>query len=184
MAAALDAPALPAWIYINDARLVSRFLGLAMVVLGIGLLVTLVYGPEENDTVDVLLGIGVFILLFSVLLFLPRLRSRGAMSYSLVIGHPMDEVEAAVKGVVEESGRTARVEVLPARLRAPPREVYVEGVAWRLSLRNAAYREQRGDDTRWTEIVQIRLENEKDEVARELRERILSRLTTPRVASA
>ena len=179
MASTSDPASAPSWMYVNDLRLVTRFLGIAMVVLGVGLLVTFAYGPEQNDTVDVLLGIGVFILLFSVFLFLPRLRNRGAMSYSLVIRHPMDEVEAAVKGAVEDSGRTARVEVVKARLRMPPREVVIEGVPWRLSLRNAAYREQRGDDRRWTEIAQIRLENEKDEVARDLRERILSRLTTP-----
>lgn len=169
----------PAWMYVNDLRLVSRFLGAAMVVLGIGVLVAYVYGPDENDTVDVLLGTGVFILLFSVLLFVPRVRSRGGMSYSLVIGHPMDDVEVVVKGAVEESGHKAHVEVVPARLRTPPRDVFIEGLPWRLTLRNASYREQRGDDTRWTEIVQAGLATEGDEVARELRERILSRLTTP-----
>ena len=184
MAVAMADPPAPSWMYVNDLRLVSRFLGAAMLLLGIGLLVTIVYGPEENDTVDVLLGTGVFIQIFSVLLFVPRLRARGGMSYSLVVGHGMDDVEAAVKGAVEESGRTARIEVVPARLRKPPRQVFIEGVPWRLSLRNAAYREQRGDETRWTEIVQSGLENEKDEVARELRERILSRLTTPVPAKA
>ncbi len=180
MATAVEQPrAPPSWMYVNDARLVMRLLGFAMVVLGVGVLLTLAYGPDVNDTVDVLLGAGVFILIFSVLIFLPRLRSRGPMSYSLVIGHGMDDVEVAVKGAVEESGRAARVEVVPARLRMPPRLVLIDGVPWRLALRNAAYREQRGDDTRWTEIVQTGLDNEKDEVARELRERILSRLTTP-----
>ncbi len=168
-----------AWIYINDLRLVSLFLGAAMVVLGIGLLVAVAYGPAENDTIDVFLGTGVFILIFSVLLFVPRIRSRGAISYSLVIGHGLDDVEEAVKSAVVASGRTARVEVVPVRLRIPPRDVFIEGLPWRLSLRNAPYREQRGDTTRWTEIVQAGLENEEDEVARQLRERILSRLTTP-----
>ncbi len=101
------------------------------------------------------------------------------MSYTLVIRHPLDDVEAAVKGAVEETGRMVRVEVVQARLRTPPRDVFIEGIGWRMTLRNAAYREQRGDDRRWTEIVQAGLENEEDEVARELRERILSRLTTP-----
>ncbi len=178
-----EAPVAPAWLYVNDLRLVSRFLGAAMLVLGIGLLVTLTYGPAENDTVDVLLGTGVFILVFSVLLFLPRIRSRGGMSYSLVVDRGLDDVEAAVTGALEETGRTARVEVVPVRLRTPPRDVFIEGLAWKLSLRNAPYREQRGDDTRWTEIVQSGLVQEEDEVARQLRERILSRLTTPVSAS-
>lgn len=179
MAAATAGSPAPSWMYVNDLRLVSRFLGAAMIILGIGLMVTYVYGPEQNDTVDVLLGMGVFIMVFSVLVFLPRIRSRGGMSYTLLVGHGLDEVEAVVKESLMESGRQARVEVVPVRLRVPPREVFVEGVPWRLTLRNAAYREQRGDDRRWTEIVQAGLEREEDEVARELRERILSRLTTP-----
>jgi uncharacterized membrane protein YkgB len=81
------------WMYVNDLRLVSRFLGAAMVVLGIGVLVAFAYGPDQNDTVDVLLGTGVFILIFSVLLFLPRIRTRGAMSYTLVVGHGLDDVQ-------------------------------------------------------------------------------------------
>jgi hypothetical protein len=179
MAATLPDPPKLSWMYVNDLRLVARFLGAAMLVLGVGMLIAYVYGPDQNDTVDVLLGTGVFILIFSVLLFLPRIRSRGAMSYSLVVGHGLDDVEDAVKGAVADCGRTARVEVVPVRLRVPPRDVHIEGLPWRLSLRNAAYREQRGDSTRWTEIVQAGLENEEDEVARQLRERILSRLTTP-----
>lgn len=185
MAAAADAEAgTGTWMYVNDARLVMRLLGAAMVVLGLGLLITLAYGPDENDTVDVFLGTGVFLLLFSVMLFLPRIRSRGAMSYSLLIGRGMDDVEAAVVGALQEVGRAARVEVVRARLRTPPRNVLVEGVPWRFSLRNAPYREQRGDDTRWTEVVQAGLENEEDEVARQLRERVLSRLATPVASSA
>lgn len=172
-----------AWTYVNDLRLVSRFLGAAMVVLGTGVLIALLDGPAENDTVDVLLGTGVFLLIFSVLLFFPRIRTRGAMSYSLVIGHGLDAVEEVVKGAVAESGHTARVEVVPVRLRVPPRDVFIEGLPWKMSLRNAPYREQRGDTTRWTEIVQAGLENEEDEIARELRERILSRLTTPVAAN-
>ena len=185
MASAAATPASPpAWMYVNDLRLVSRFLGVAMVVLGIGVLITFVYGPEENDTVDVLLGIGVFILLFSSLVFVPRIRSRGGLSFTLMVARALDDVEAVVTDAVEESGRKARVEIAPARLRRPPRDVFIEGLPWRLSLRDAAYREQRGDETRWTEVVLAGLDNEEDEVARELRERILSRLATPLVATA
>lgn len=178
MAAASGEIQAPSWIYVNDLRLVSRFLGTAIVVLGVGMLVAYAYGPDQNATVDVLLGTGVFILIFSVLLFVPRIRTRGGMSYSLLIGHDLDDVEAAVRGALEASGHTARVEIAPVRLRVPPRDVFIEGVPWRLTLRNATYREQRGDPTRWTEIVLTGLENEEDEVARELRERILSRLAT------
>lgn len=168
----------PAWMYVNEVRVVAMVLGAAIVVLAIGLALFLATGTDQLDTVDVLLGTGVFFLLFTVLLFVPRLRSRGAMSFSLYVEHPLDDVEVAVTGAVEDAGRTAQVEVLRARFQRPPREVRIEGLSWKFSLRAAPYRERREAGTQWTEIVQAGLQNEEDEVARELRERVLSRLAT------
>ena len=168
----------PSWMYVNDVRILVMLLGVACVVLGLGLLLFLAYGAEHSDTVDVLLGTGVFLMLFCFLLFLPRLRSRGPTSFSLLVEQPMEDVEEAVKGAVEETGRKARVEILRARFQRPPRAVYIDGVSWKFSLRDAPYRERKEDGTRWTEIVQSGFENTEDEVARELRERVLSRLAT------
>ena len=168
----------PSWMYINEVRLMAVVLGAAMIVLGIGLLLYLTGGPDQMETVDVFLGVGVFFLLFTLLLFVPRLRSRGAMSYSLLVEFAMDEVETAVTSAIEESGRKARVMEHKSRFARPPREVAIDGVPWRFTLRAAPYRERREDSTQWTEIVQKGLPNEGDEVAKELRERILSRLAT------
>ena len=165
--------------YVNEVRLVAVVLGAALVVLGIGLLLFLVGGPDQTDTVDVLLGTGIFFILFSVFLFVPRLRSRGAMSFSMLVEQSMDDVEMAVTAAVKDSGRVLRVEVLKSRLARPPREVEIEGIVWKFTLRAAPYRESRAEGTQWTEIVQTGMRKEEDEVARDLRERVLSRLAAP-----
>ena len=176
--ATAEARAVPSWMYVNEFRIIIVVLGAAMVVLGIGLLIFLVDGAGQLDTVDVFLGAGVFFLFFTLLLFVPRLRSRGAMSFSLLVELAMDEVEAAVTSAVEESGRKAQVTVLKSRFQRPPREIVIDGVPWTFTLRAAPYRERKEDGTQWTEIVQKGLAKEGDEVARELRERVLSRLAT------
>ena len=168
----------PAWMFVNEVRLMAIVLGAAMVVLGMGLLLYLVGSPDQMETVDVFLGVGVFFLLFALLLFVPRLRSRGAMSYSLLVEYALDEVETAVTSAIEETGRKARVTAVKSRAARPPRDVVIEGVPWTLTLRAAPYRERKEDGTQWTEIVQKGLPQEGDEVALELRSRILSRLVT------
>ena len=167
-----------AWTYMNDARIIIMLLGVACILLGFGLLLFLAYGMEHADTVDVLLGTGVFLMLFCLLLFLPRFRSRGPTSFSLLVERPMEDVVDLVTEAVESTGRKARVEVLRARLARPPRYVIIEGVTCRFSLRNAPYRERKEDGTHWTEIVQSGFVKMEDEVARDLREQVLSRLAT------
>ncbi|HYM39875.1 MAG TPA: hypothetical protein VEY12_07000 [Thermoplasmata archaeon] len=173
-----EAHAAPSWMYVNEMRVIGFVMAAAMLVLGIGLLIYIVDGAEQMDTVDVFLGTGVFFILFAVLLFVPRLRSRGAMSFSLLVEDDLDDVERAVASAVEESGRKPSVTAGQARFRRPPREIAVEGVSWKFTLQAAPYRERKEDGTQWTEIIQVGLENEKDEVARELRERVLTRLAT------
>ncbi len=180
VATAQGSPEPPAtWLYVNDVRLVVGFLGVAVVMFGVGMLLMIVLGPDGVEGADFLLGLGVFIVLFAALLFVPRLRSRGAMSYSLVVPGPMDLVADAVREAVEASGRKARVEVLRARFEAPPRTVRVEGVAWHFTLKDAPYRRTHGDHSPWTELVQAGLDNEGDEFAKDLRERVASLLTSP-----
>lgn len=175
---AADVRAAPSWMYVNEVRLVAFVLGASMVVLGIGLLLYLAAGYSEMETVDVLLGAGVFFLVFALLLFVPRLRSRGAKSFSLLVEYSLDDVQTAVTAAVEESGRKAQVEVGRSRFVRPPREIVIDGLPWGFSLHAAPYREARGSPAEWTEIVQKGLTDEKDEVALELRERVLSRLAT------
>lgn len=177
-AEAAPVPAPPSWMYVNDLRILTMLLGGACVVLGLGLVLFEAYGLEHEDTVDVLLGTGVFLMLFCVLLFLPRLRSRGPRSFSLLVERPMDDVQEAVTAAAAEMGRDVRVEVARGRSARPPRHVFVDGVAWKFTLRAAPYREQAREGTRWTELVQTGFEKMGDEAARDLRERVLGRLTT------
>ncbi len=180
MAAPQPSPDSPAtWLYANDIRLVTGFLGAAMVVFGMGMLLLIALGPDGLEGADFFLGLGIFISLFAALLFIPRLRSRGPMSYSLVVPREMNLVEDAVRAALEASGLKAEVEVAKARFEVPPRTVRVDGVLWHFALRDAPYRRTRGDSSHWTELVQARLDDEKDEVARELRERVASRLAAP-----
>lgn len=166
-----------AWAYMNDLRFGAIFLGAAMVVFGAGMLVVILGGVDEAATADLLLAIGIFLLIFTVLLALPRIHSRGAVSYSLLVERSMDEVEQSVRSALEEMGRKVHVEVASSRSRRPPRLVHVDGVASRFLLRAAPYREERGKGSSWTEIVQNGIGKGSDEVARELRERIAARLT-------
>ena len=177
-ASAAEVRAPPSWMFVNDLRILAMLLGGACVVLLVGLALFEAYGTEHEDTVDVLLGTGVFFMLFCLLLFLPRLRSRGPRSFSLLVERPMDDVEEAVKAAATEAGRGVRVEVGRSRSSRPPRKVFVDGVGWTFTLRPAPYREQAREGTRWTELVQSGFENMEDEVARDLRDRVLGRLTT------
>ncbi len=165
------------WMYVNEVRVIGFVLGAAMVVLVAGMLLYVEGGTHQLDTVDVFLGTGVFFLLFALLLFVPRLRSRGPMSFSLHVAHGMDEVELAVTAAIEASGRKWDIARRKSRFSRPPRAITVHGLAWRFTLRAAPYRESRGEGMEWTEIVQSGLTDEKDEVARDLRERVLGRLT-------
>ncbi len=167
----------PTWMYVNDARIAFMLLGVACVVLGFGLLLFLSYGAEHLETVDALLGVGIFLTLFCLLLIVPRFRSRGPTSYSLLVERPMDEVEDTVRKAIEETGRKAHIEVTPSRLQHPPRAVFADGLAWRFSVRAAPYRERREEGTSWTELVQCGFRSGEDESARELRELVLVRLT-------
>lgn len=171
-------PAPAAWMYVNDARIAIMLLGVACVILGFGMLLFLSAGAEQLETVDALLGAGIFLTLFCLLLVVPRFRSRGPMSYSLLVERSMDDVEDTVRKAIEETGRKVHVEITPSRLERPPRAVFVDGVGWRFSVRAAPYRERSDERSAWTEVVQCGFRGAEDEAARELRERVLSRLET------
>jgi len=165
-----------AWAYVNDLRLGGFFLGASMVILGIGMLVVVVGGVDQAATADLLLAIGIFLVIFTVLLSLPRIRSRGAVSYSLHVERSMDDVEGLLLSALEGTGHLVHVEVKPSRSRRPPRLVHLDGLTARFLVRAAPYREERGKGSTWTELVQIGIGTGSDEVARELRDRISARL--------
>ena len=164
------------WAYVNDLRLGGFLLGASMVILGTGMLVVVVGGVDQAATADLLLAIGIFLAIFTVLLSLPRIRSRGAVSYSLHVERTMDDVEVVLRAALEGIGHRVRVEVKPSRSRRPPRLVHVDGLTARFLVRAAPYREERGKGTAWTELVQIGIGTGSDDAAREARDRISARL--------
>lgn len=169
----MDETRATSWAYVNDLRVGTIFLGVAMGVFGMGIVVVVVSGEDGTATADLFLAIGIFLMVFTVLLTLPRIRTRGAVSYSLLVERSMDSTEDLVRKAIEETGRKVRVEVKESRSSRPPRTVHVEDVATRFLLCSAPYREERGKGTSWTEIVQAGNGEEGDDIARDLRDRIV-----------
>ena len=75
------------WAYSNDGRIAFAFLALAIVLLAIGVLAVTVVGSDAANGGVALLAIATFLLVFSVLVFLPRLARRGAASLSNDLPH-------------------------------------------------------------------------------------------------
>ncbi len=162
-------------------RLTAMFMGLALFLLAMALLVAVGVGPDEFSLVDLLLGAGVFLILFTGLLLVPRLWGRGAMSYSLVVPHSLDTAEDAVRGALQDTGRSPAVEVQTSRFGGTARMIRTDGLGTRFVVKIAAYRATSREDP-WTEIVQTGLPRADDATARDLRERIASRLERPAAA--
>ncbi len=171
----MDEPATD-WAYANNWRIAAAFLGLAIAFLGIGVLVVSTYGDEAGFAGATLLTIATFLLVFSVLVFLPRLAHRGSVSFSLLARRSMDDAERAVRDVIEATGRAPRVEVAKSRSPHPPRIVIAEGVSLRFRIEATRSRKGEGDEGVWTEIVQS-VTPAAEEQARALRELIASRLS-------
>ena len=166
----------PSWTYSNDLRITTAFLGVAMVLFGADAAIVVAYGTDMASEADALLGIGVFLLVFTVLLFVPRLRSRGPKSYSLVVELSMDEAEIAVKEAAEARGQKVDVAIKESRSARPPRTLTVEGLPMRILLKAAPYREHGRGSPPWTEIVASGDGVERDATSRDLRDRIVSRV--------
>lgn len=163
------------WSYSNEVRLTFTFMGLSCVILGLGYLVVFLGGMGEAALADTLLGLGVFVLLFAILLIAPRLLSRGALSYSLVVEQPMDAAEDAVREALTQAGRSPAVRVHKSRSDRPPRTVTAEGLGSRFILRPAFHRET-SESVPWTEVIQTGLTPTEETEARQLRERVASTL--------
>lgn len=163
------------WAYADNARIATTFLGLAIGLVGVGLLAVVVFGAEAAVAAVALLSITVFLLVFSVLVFLPRLLRRGPVSFSAFSSRSAEEVEAAVRSAIEATGRTPEVELVRSRWRHPPRIVTADGIPARFRIevtRRAAFGDGRGEVT---EIVGSFPRREAAE-ARALRERISATL--------
>lgn len=172
----MDAGTHGSWTYANNLRIATMFLGVAMVSLGGGVLLVLAYGVEASEGALTFLVIGIFLAVFAVLVFLPRIIRRGAISYSLVADRPIEETAAAVRDALSQDGAPARLEVLPSRSDRPPRIVLVEGVAPRFRIEPTRPPGSPREGRSWTEVIQSGLADEEDEEARRIRERVAARL--------
>src|SRR5256885_4005964 len=154
-------------------------MGFAIGLIGIGLLVVVAFGPDGGRAAGALRALAIFLLVFSVLVFVPRLVQRGAVSFSVYSRRSIDEAEHAVRAVIEASGHTARVERPRSRARSPPRIVIAEEVPARFRLEVTRHAATTSDSSEWTEIIES-LPNRQLEEAQDLRVKIAEdRKSTP-----
>ena len=163
------------WVYANNARIATTFLGLAMFFLGIGVLAVVAFRDDAALAGVAFLTLAVFLLVFSVLVFLPRLARRGAVSFSVYSSRSVEEVEAAVRSVIEASGRTPQVELVKSRSKHPPRIVTAEGIPARFRIEVTRHPARVDVGADWTEIVESFPSRDEAE-AQALRDRITARL--------
>ncbi len=163
------------WAYANNGRIATLFLSLAILLLVIGLLALGTLGSDAAFAGAALLTIATFLLVFSVLVFLPRLARRGAASFSVYSRRSMDEAERAVREAIEASGRTARVKLVKSRSDRPPRIVTAEGIPARFRIEATRHPAGAEGGAEWTEIIES-FPAQDDTMAQALREKINERL--------
>ncbi len=142
------------WAYSNDGRIAFVFLGLAMVLLAIGVLAVTVFGSDAANGSVALLAIAMFLLIFSVLVFVPRLARRGPASFSFLSRRSIDEAVKAVREAIEASGRTPRVDIVKSRSDHSPRIVSAEGIRARFRIEVTRHPAGAEGGLEWTEIVE------------------------------
>ncbi len=163
------------WTYSNDGRIAFAFLAFAMVLLALGLLAVIALGSDAANGGVALLAIAVFLLVFAVLVFLPRLARRGAASFSVYSRRSVDEAVKAVREAIEASGKTARVDVVKSRSDHPPRIVTAEGIPSRFRIEVTRHPSGAEGGLEWTEIVESSASRDGEE-AQALREKVTERL--------
>src|SRR5213594_1439899 len=163
------------WSYSNDGRIAFVFLALAMVLLALGVLAVTVFGSDAANGGVALLAIAMFLLVFAVLVFVPRLARRGAASFSVYSRRSVDEAVKAVREAIEASGRTPRVDIVKSRSDQPPRIVTAEGIQTRFRIEVTRHPAGAEGGLEWTEIVESSASREGAE-AQALRKKVTERL--------
>ena len=162
------------WAYANHARAAVLFLAISSGMLGLGIVAVVAFGTEAVVAASSLLTIAIFVLMFTVLVFVTRVATRGAVSFSIYSRRSIDEAEQAVLNALETEGENAQVKRVRGRTKTPARIVSADGVAARFRIevsRHAALAEP-GE---WTEIIEVFPKGERPE-AQALRAKILEGL--------
>ena len=162
------------WAYANRARAAVLFLGISSGMLGVGIVAVVAFGTEAVVAASSLLTIAIFVLMFTVLVFVTRVATRGAVSFSIYSRRSIDEAEQAVLNALETEGENAQVKRVRGRTKTPARIVSADGVAARFRIevsRHAALAEP-GEGT---EIIEVFPKGERPE-AQALRAKILEGL--------
>jgi hypothetical protein len=165
------------WAYANNARMAVVFLSLAILLLAVGVLAVQVMGTDAALAAATLLTIATFLLVFSALVFLPRLARRGGVSFSVYSRRSLDDAELAVRAVIEAAGRSPQVRV-PTSRRGRPRPVRIvtaDGIPARFRIESARNPAAADGGVGWTEIIESYGRSDEAE-ALALREKITARL--------
>src|SRR5437660_1793326 len=131
-------------------------------VLVVGIVAVVAFGTEAVVAASSLLTIAMFVLMFTVLVFVTRVAARGAVSFSIYSRRSIDEAEQAVLNALETEGENAQVKRVRGRTKTPARIVSADGVAARFRIevsRHAALAEP-GE---WTEIIEVFPKGERPE---------------------
>ena len=169
------APRQSDWSYSNDGRIAFVFLALAIVLLAIGLMAVTAFGSDAANGGVALLAIAMFLVVFSVLVFVPRLARRGPSSFSFYSRRSLDEAVKAVREAIEASGRTPRVDIVKSRSERPPRIVTAEGIQARFRIEVTRHAAGSEGGLEWTEIVEASASRDGAE-AEALRKKVRERL--------
>src|SRR3989454_3532795 len=142
------------WAYANNGRIAAEFLGLAILLLGIGLIAVIAFGADAVNAGVALLAIATFLLVFSVLVFLPRLARRGSLSFSVYSRRSIDDAEKAAREVLEEAGRAPRVAQGKSPSNHPPPILTAQGNPAPVPIEGTRPPATADGGPEWTEIVE------------------------------
>src|SRR3989442_1333329 len=133
------------------------------------------YGSDAANGGVALLAVAMFLLVFSVLVFVPRLARRGPASFSFYSRRSLDEAVKAVREAIEASGRTPRVDIVKSRSERPPRIVTAEGIQARFRIEVTRHAAGSARGREWTDIVASSASRDGAE-AQALRKKVMERL--------
>src|SRR5207245_9136301 len=97
------------WTYSNDGRIAFVFLAFAIVLLALGLLAVTAFGSDAANGGVALLATAMFLLVFAILVFLPRLARRGPARFSGYSPRSVPAPGQAARGAIAVSGARSPV---------------------------------------------------------------------------